>query len=106
VSAAAPALGDLQELARALGLIDGSDNFRTDWLSQPGRYLSTVLADEAQRNALVGFLDEILGSGNVETDANGLVWLPLASSTAPQFKVYIVLDPRPWTTSRSAWGRG
>src|SRR5437016_2649445 len=53
VSAAAPALGDIQGLATALGLLDGSGDVRTDWLTQPGRYLSTVLADQGQRSALI-----------------------------------------------------
>ena len=95
MSAPAVDLGDLRSLAKALGLLDGSDNFRTDWLTDPGRYLSAVLADDSQRGALVEFLDDILESGDLETDTDGRVWLPLAKSTSPQLTVYIVLDPAP-----------
>ena len=54
-------LGELTQLATALGLVDGSGDFRDDWLSRPGHYLSSVLADPAQRDAMVSFVDDVLG---------------------------------------------
>ena len=36
-----------------------------DWLSNPGDYLSSVLADEHQRESLVTFVDNVLGGADV-----------------------------------------
>src|SRR5215467_1767147 len=87
-------LGEVQDLGKALGLLDGSDNFRSDWLSKPGHYLSSVLADETQRNALIQFVGDVLG-GNPETDSDGRIWLPIVSNPAPYVTVFLVLDPTP-----------
>lgn len=88
-------LGDIQVLGKALGLLDGADNFRSDWLSRPGDYLSSVLADQTQRDALVEFIDEALGGEERETDPDQLIWLPIVSHNDPHLTLYTVLDPRP-----------
>ena len=51
-------LGDLRDLAGALGLLDDHDNLVTDWFSRPGHYLSSVLRDEHQRTALLTIAGE------------------------------------------------
>ena len=86
-------LGEIQGLGKALGFLDGSDNFRSDWLSNPGQYLSSVLAEETQRNALVQFLDDVLGGEERETDPDGLIWLPIVSNASPHVTLFLVLDP-------------
>ena len=53
-------LGEIGDLAKAIGLTDESGSIRSDWLSNPGNYLSSVLADDTQRNALIDFVDQIL----------------------------------------------
>ena len=73
-------LGEIKNLATALGLVDAGGDFRGDWLSRPGDYLSSVLADAGQRDALVAFVDEALGGEAREQDPDGLVWLPIVSS--------------------------
>ncbi len=88
-------LGDLETLATALGILDGAGQFNDDWLSNPGARLSTALANETQRNALVEFVDEILGGEERETDRDGLIWLPIVSNSAPAVSLYVVLDPTP-----------
>src|SRR5262249_7919031 len=85
-------LGEIQDLARAIGLADSSGGFRSDWLSRPGDYLSTVLADDTQRNALIDFVDQVLKIER-EADADGLIWLQVAENKDPDVKVYVVLDP-------------
>ena len=62
---------------------------------RPGTYLASALANDTQRDALVEFVDEILGGEERETDADGLIWLPIVSHTAPQVSLYVVLDPTP-----------
>ena len=88
-------LGEMQGLGKALGLLDDSNEFQSDWLSNPGRYLSTVLANPTQRNALIQFVDDVLGGEERETDPDGLVWLPIVSHAAPHVTIYVVLDPTP-----------
>ena len=95
MSTATDTLGEVQGLAKALGLLDASGDVQSDWLSRPGHYLSNVLADETQRDALVGFVDEILGGEERETDPDGLVWLPIVAHNAPHVSFYIVLNPTP-----------
>ena len=86
-------LGEIKELGKALGFIDNGDNFRQDWLSRPSHYLSQVMADETQRNALVDFADSVLGGETRDTDPDGLIWLPIVSHPDPHITVYAVLDP-------------
>jgi hypothetical protein len=87
-------LGEIQGLGKALGLLDGSDNFRSGWLSEPGHYLSSVLADETQRNALVQFVGDVLGE-QTETDSDGRIWLPIVSNPSPHVTLFLVVDPTP-----------
>src|SRR5215471_6268356 len=95
MSAGSVNLGDIQALGKAIGLLDASDSIRSDWLTQPGHYLSSVLADSTQRDALVQFVDDVLGGEQRETDPDGLVWLPIATNPNPHVTVYFVLDPTP-----------
>jgi hypothetical protein len=88
-------LGEIEGLGKAIGLLDGSNSFRSDWLTQPGHYLSSVMADDTQRNATIAFVDQILGSGPQETDPDGLVWMPIVSHDHPHVSVYVVVDPTP-----------
>ena len=53
-------LGVLESLAEALGIFeDGSPN--SDWIGRPDHYLARMLSDDDQRQALVTFIDEVLG---------------------------------------------
>lgn len=88
-------LGELSSLATALGLAEGNGTFRDDWLSRPGYYLGRTLADETQRDALIAFIDDVLGGAERDEDTEGRVWLPLFSETNPRITVYLVLDDRP-----------
>jgi len=64
VTVTADDLGVLSDLATALGIMrDGSPD--PGWLGDPAARLGTVLADDAQRQALVSFLDEVLDDGSV-----------------------------------------
>ena len=88
-------LGVLGELAGALGLVDGDGALNESWLSDPGSYLSSVLADEDQRHALVAFVDDVLGGEERTTGPDGLVWLPIVDENDPDLTVSIVLDEQP-----------
>lgn len=88
-------LGELSSLATALGLAESNGSFRDDWLSRPGHYLGRALADETQRDALIAFIDDVLGGAEREEDADGRVWLPLFSETDPRITVFLVLDDSP-----------
>ena len=88
-------LGVLGDLAGAVGLTDSGGEFQTDWLSNPGDYLSSVLADEHQRNSLVTFVDNVLGGSQQSRAADGTIWLPIVERSAPDFHLFVVLDDQP-----------
>ena len=93
MSASAINLGEIEDLARALGLLDNNGDIRSDWLSRPGDYLSTVVADDTQRGALIKFVDQILDEPTAESDPDGLIWMQIAQNSSPKVTVYLVLDP-------------
>src|SRR5690606_41552620 len=82
-------------LATQRGLAEGTGTFRDAWLSRAGYYLGRTLADETQRDALIAFIDDVLGGAERDEDTEGRVWLPLFSETNPRITVYLVLDDRP-----------
>jgi hypothetical protein len=88
-------LGVLGELAGAVGLTDDGGSFREDWLSKPGDYLSSVLAEDHQRNSLVTFVDHVLGGSTPSKAADGTTWLPIVERAAPDFHLFVVLDDQP-----------
>ena len=88
-------LGVLGDLAGAVGLTDSGGSFQTDWLSNPGDYLSSVLADEHQRESLVSFVDNVLGGSQQSRAADGTIWLPIVERSAPDFHLFVVLDDSP-----------
>ena len=57
---------------------------RPGW-SNPGAYLSSVLADEDQRHSLVAFVDDVLGGGT-QTRPRRLDWLPIVDG-APRISI-------------------
>ncbi|MFZ0157657.1 MAG: hypothetical protein WAL50_01395, partial [Kineosporiaceae bacterium] len=84
-------LGDLAGLATALGLVDDGD-LVPDWFARPGDFLSRILRDQQQREALVEFVDEMLGGDESSTDSLGRQWLPLVSVDGGTFTAYAVLE--------------
>jgi hypothetical protein len=88
-------LGVLGDLAGAVGLTDDSGSFREDWLSKPGEYLSSVLAEDHQRNSLVTFVDNVLGGSTPSRAPDGTTWLPIVERSAPDFHLFVVLDDQP-----------
>lgn len=91
---AANDLGVVGNLAEALGLTSSGD-FRADWLSDPGKHLSRMLAEDRQRAALIAFIDEVLAGEDRTTGPDGKVWLPIARAQPPLARVYLVIDERP-----------
>jgi hypothetical protein len=88
-------LGVLGDLAGAVGLTDDSGSFREDWLSNPGAYLSSVLADQHQRESLLTFVDNVLGGSTQSKAPDGTTWLPVVERSAPDFHLFVVLDDQP-----------
>src|SRR5262245_29211074 len=88
-------LGAVSDLAEALGLVDSGGTFQDSWVSDPGDHLATVLSNDAQRDALLRFVDEALGGGEQRTDPAGLVWLPIVECRDPKLTIYAVIDPQP-----------
>ncbi len=98
-------LGSFGDLATALGLLgpDGSPN--ANWFGDPvgggpegaaAHGLKHVMADEGQREALIRFVDEILGPPDQRTES-GQKWVPLFDEDDPDVTVYAVVDDSPAT---------
>jgi large repetitive protein len=88
-------LGSIGDLATALGLVRGDGEFEDGWLSSPGDHLKTILADDTQRDALVAFVDTVLGGAERSSDADGLVWLPIVAHSGPDLTLFAVFDVQP-----------
>ena len=81
-------LGVLGDLAEAIGLFeDGSPN--SDWFGHPDTYLARMLSDDDQRNALVSFVDDVLGGEERTTAPGGTTWLPVVSLRPPADPLYL-----------------
>jgi hypothetical protein len=84
-------LGVLGNLAKALGLFDASGNPNQGWFANPEASLRTMLADAAQRQALIAFVDEAMGGADRSTEA-GVTWLPIVSIEDPPLSVAVTVD--------------
>ena len=86
-------LGDIADLATALGLLDGSGSIVTGWFENPGAYVGTMLRDQGQRDALVQFVEAARGDqAEPVTDDPGRTWVPLFGLTAA-VNLFAVLEP-------------
>jgi len=84
-------LGDLKDLATAVGLVDADGAPVESWFGDPGTHLSRVLANPVQRQALVSFVDDLLGGDDAVTDENGLTWLPVVEAGGGAFRLFVTL---------------
>ena len=83
-------LGVLGNLAEALGIFRNGDP-NPDWFGRPEDFLGTMLANEAQRAALIAFVDDALGGADRTTEA-GVIWLPILSLDNPALSVAVTVD--------------
>lgn len=91
------------ELAVALGMVDGSGRVNTDWFADPvgggggagAHGLRSVMSTDEQRDALLAFVDDVLGDPDRSVD-DGAVWVPLFTepigSTEPRVVISSVVD--------------
>lgn len=84
-------LGVLGNLAKALGIFDSSGNPNQGWFANPEASLKNMLANEAQRDALIAFVDEALGGADRSTEA-GVTWLPIVAIDEPPLSVAVTVD--------------
>ena len=89
--------GDLGPLLRALGLVSATGQFNGDWITDPQDYLSQMLADDQQREALLEFVGTVLDSG-IERDPEGRQWVQLFTDQVKpgvEAGFFLVLDDAP-----------
>ncbi len=90
-------LGAFGHLAQALGITDGSAA-NGAWFGDPmgtggnQHGLTSIIADDDQRNALVDFVDEALGPPDLHREGEQK-WIPLFVETSPAIAVYAVVEP-------------
>ena len=97
-------LGSFGDLATAIGLLDGNKQPNPSWFGDPVGARTTgsgnqnglrhVLSDNAQRAALLSFVDEVLGPPDAAT-RTGRTWVPLFVEDDPHVTVYAVV--RMWS---------
>jgi hypothetical protein len=89
-------LGDLVNLAAALGLVQGSgssQSFNADWFSRPDYYIKQILRDGTQRDALLAVLQSLSQtSGESAPDDAGPRWIPIVHEGAVSVHVVIEVD--------------
>jgi hypothetical protein len=87
-------------LAKALGILGADGNANGAWFTDPvgggtsGRGLRNVLSNDGQRDALVAFVDGVLGPPDRAVHDHA-VWVPLFRETTPQITIYAVVEPVP-----------
>ena len=81
MSVTADDLGVLGNLATAIGLLDDDGDPNPDWFGDPEESLTTMLADDGQREALIAFVDEAMGGADRETEARASSGCRSSSST-------------------------
>ncbi len=87
-------LGVLGNLATALGFLDNNGDPNPAWFGAPDESLRTVLGNDAQREALIAFVDEALGGADRTTE-EGVVWLPVVGIDDPAIDLFVTIDDRP-----------
>ena len=91
-------LDAFEALAKALGILrdDGSPN--DAWFADPigensnARGLQDILSSDTQREALLTFVDDVLGAPDRAT-RDGATWVPLFSDRSPDVAIYAVVKP-------------
>ncbi|HNJ83842.1 MAG TPA: hypothetical protein PKZ28_09430, partial [Piscinibacter sp.] len=91
MSFASSDLGVLGNLAKALGLFDAAGKPNQNWFAHPEDSLKSMLANEAQRAALIAFVDDALGGADRSSEA-GVIWLPIVAIEDPPLAVAITVD--------------
>ncbi|MEQ4208789.1 DUF6603 domain-containing protein [Actinopolymorpha sp. B9G3] len=96
----AESLDAFAQLAKAIGLLESNGHPNPSWFGDPiGAAASTgnqhglrhLLADDDQREALLGFVDEALGPPE-RGERSGQTWVPLFTESDPHLTVYAVLE--------------
>lgn len=91
---AANDLGVLSHLAIALGIFTPAGDPNPNWFGDPEASLKKMLANDAQRAALIAFVDDAMGGADRTTDPSGVVWLPIVRLKNPDLTLAITVDDR------------
>lgn len=81
---------ELQDLAKALGLLDGSGNFNWDWFADPLSNIKKIFSQPSQRDAFNDLLNALLAPApipGIPADEN---WHPLLADQ-PRGNVYLTI---------------
>ena len=79
---AADGFGELIDLAKALGIVGSDGALRADWFNDPGKHISQMLRDAAQRDALSRFLATMMKERVGGPDPLGRTWIPIFTNDA------------------------
>jgi large repetitive protein len=98
----ASALGSFGDLATALGLLGPGGAANPAWFEDPvnggdgstGTGLKHIMSDAGQRDALLRFVDSVLGPPEARTERDAR-WVPLFANDDPVLTVYAVVESVP-----------
>ena len=85
-------LGVLEDLAIALGVFGADGQPNPNWIGDPGQYLSQMLANDAQRDALLAFADSVLDDGSLDV-RGGRTYIPIVKVPDPDVVVGVTFAP-------------
>lgn len=81
---------ELQDLAKALGLIDSTGNFNWDWFSDPLSNLEKIFSDQGQRDAFNELLNALVPPASIQGVPTDESWHPLLADQ-PRGNVYLTI---------------
>jgi hypothetical protein len=104
---------ELVELGLAAGILirdaAGKVTVRGAWFEDPGRYLSRILSDPDQREALLNLAEELVAAVEAELDLHDISddeqWIPLKVADSPQVGIYAMVEVRAGDALLSLGGR-
>jgi hypothetical protein len=74
--------GDIAELATALGVLGSDGSISTDFFVDPATTMGGTLRDGARREALLKFLDDVLGDSAPQVEESAATWTPIFKLSA------------------------
>ena len=81
---------ELQDLAKALGLIDGTGQFNWDWFGDPLSNIEKIFANQGQRDAFNDLLNALIAPTPIDGIPSDESWHPLLADQ-PRGNVFLTV---------------
>ena len=91
MTAGTDTFGDIAELATALGVLGSDGSISTDFFVDPATTMGGMLRDGTRREALLKFLDDVLGGAAPQVEESTATWTPIFKLSA-DVHLYLVTN--------------